>query len=139
MNATCYARMSSHIVGATMISTSYHVVIADDEPGVRGLLARVVARTFAAVVISAVTDGQEALNIVMQQHVDLLITNNQMPGLTGLELIRAARANGYTGPIVMVSGDKQLGGEALTAGATAFVEKPFTVTGFAAILRRLLP
>jgi CheY-like chemotaxis protein len=122
-----------------MSTTSYHIVIADDERSVRGLVARVVARTFASVRISAVADGQEALRIVTQDPADLLITNHQMPAMSGLDLIRAVRARGIAIPIVMVSSDQHVGGPALAAGATEFVAKPFTVTGLAAVLTRLLP
>jgi CheY-like chemotaxis protein len=120
-------------------TTSYHVVIADDERGVRGLLARVVARAFTSVRITAVADGLEALNIVTTDPPDLLITNNHMPAMNGLDLIQAVRARGLTTPIVMVSSDASLASTALAAGASAFIAKPFTVTSLTAVLTRLLP
>jgi two-component system chemotaxis response regulator CheY len=120
-------------------TTSYHIVIADDERGMRGLLARVVARAFSSVRITVVADGLEALTIVTSDPPDLLVTNNHMPALSGLELIRAVRAQGLATPIVMVSSDAGLSAMALAAGANAFVVKPFTISALTAVLTHLLP
>jgi CheY-like chemotaxis protein len=122
-----------------MNTTSYHVIIVDDQAGVRGVLARVVARTYPAVTISALGNGLEALEVFDRHGADLLITNHQMPGLTGLELIREVRARNVLLPIIMVSADMSVEPLALAAGATRFVEKPFTVPDLAQILRSLLP
>ncbi|MFO7168620.1 MAG: response regulator [Chloroflexota bacterium] len=122
-----------------MSTTSYHIIIVDDQSGVRGVLARVVARTYPAVTITALGNGQEALQVFDQYGCDLLITNYRMPGLTGIELIREVRARTSTLPIVMVSADRSIEPLALAAGATRFVEKPFTIPELAQVLRSLLP
>jgi two-component system, chemotaxis family, chemotaxis protein CheY len=121
-----------------MLTTSYHIIVADDEPALRGLIARVVARTLPTVTISSVGSGTEALHVFLQHGADLLITDNDMPGLSGISLTRAVRAQHATVPIVMVSAERQVAAVALAAGVTAFVEKPFTVAELAAVLRTLL-
>jgi CheY-like chemotaxis protein len=117
-----------------------HVIIADDDDGVRGLIARVVARTYAAVTISAVTNGLDALRIYDQRSADLLITNHDMPGMGGLGLVEALRVvRQATLPIVMVSADLRIQSRALALGVTRFVAKPFTLTQLAQVLTSLLP
>jgi CheY-like chemotaxis protein len=122
-----------------MPSTS-HVIIADDDDGVRGLIARVVARTYTAVTISAVTNGLDALRIYDQWSADLLITNQDMPGISGLGLVEALRVvRQATLPIVMVSADLRIQPRALALGVTRFVAKPFTLNYLAQVLTSLLP
>ncbi len=122
-----------------MLST-FHVIIADDDDGVRGLIARVVARTYTTVTISAVTNGLDALRIYDQSSADLLITNQDMPGISGLGLVEALRVVRLaTLPIVMVSADLRIEPRALALGVTRFVAKPFTLTQLAQVLTSLLP
>ena len=122
-----------------MLST-FHVIIADDDDGVRGLIARVVARTYTTVTISAVTNGLDALRIYDQSSADLLITNQDMPGISGLGLVEALRVVRLaTLPIVMVSADLRIEPRALALGVTRFVAKPFTLTRLAQVLTSLLP
>jgi two-component system, OmpR family, phosphate regulon response regulator PhoB len=122
-----------------MLST-FHVIIADDDDAIRGLIARVVARTYATVTISAVTNGLDALRIYDQSSADLLITNQDMPGISGLGLVEALRVVRLaTLPIVMVSADLKIEPRALALGVTRFVAKPFTLTQLAQVLTSLLP
>ena len=121
-----------------MTTTTRHVIIADDEPAVRGLLARVVARTFPAVTISAVADGQAALDVFRRHGADLILTNQAMPYVDGLALIRVVRAHNPAVPIVMVSATAATEPAARAVGASAFVLKPFTVAELAQVLRALL-
>jgi DNA-binding NtrC family response regulator len=108
------------------VSRPYHVIIADDDDGIRMVLTHLVRRTYPAVAISAVADGATALQIFDRQGADLVITNQTMPHMSGLDLIVALRARHATVPIVMVSGEPAHASAALRAGATRFVAKPFT-------------
>lgn len=58
---------------------------------------------------------------------DLIVTDQTMPGMTGLELIQTLRAEGYSLPVVIVSGYNQLITETTIGqlGRTAYVSKPF--------------
>lgn len=120
------------------MQSSYHIIIADDEDDMRSLMARVVVRTYPSVTISAVQDGVDALMVYGQRGADMLITNYDMPLMDGLALVRALRARQVTIPIVMVSGDAGIAQQALAAGITQFVVKPFTIVQFAQILTNLL-
>lgn len=118
---------------------AYHIIIADDTDSIRGIVARVVARMYPAVRISAVTDGQDALDIFQSEGADLLITNNDMPRLDGITLVQRMRAISATLPIIMISGNANLAPTAMAAGVTRFVSKPFTVGQLTQVLAQLLP
>ncbi len=120
------------------LSRPYHIIIADDEDSIRSLLVRVVTRQYPTATISAVPDGAAALGLYDQQGADLLLTNNLMPGITGLELIRILRARQATLPILMVSASA-FEQQALAAGATRFLAKPFSVPNLLLALTSLLP
>ena len=56
-----------------------------------------------------------------------MITDLSMPDLSGIELLREIRALGFDWPVIVVTGqgDVALVAEALRAGATGFIEKPY--------------
>jgi two-component system, OmpR family, response regulator len=121
------------------MSPPYHIIVADDDASVRALIVRVVALTYPSAVISAAVDGREALKIYEQQGADLLITNNAMPHLNGLDLVRTLRARQVTIPIVMVSAMPTQAVDAFAAGVTHFLPKPFTPAELIQVITSLLP
>jgi CheY-like chemotaxis protein len=118
---------------------AYHVIIADDDAAVRSIVARVVTRTYAAVTISAVSDGFEAFNIYTQRGADLVITNYDMPVLSGLSLIERLRLLSATLPILMLSANPAIESLARARGVSEFLTKPFTIAQLVYLLTRVLP
>jgi CheY-like chemotaxis protein len=117
-----------------------HVIIAEDDESIRVMIARVVRHTYPVVIISAVTNGLEALLVYDQEGADLLVTNHDMPGLSGLSLIEALRVlRQATLPIMMVSAHAALEPRAVELGANLFLVKPFTLTQLTQALTQLLP
>lgn len=115
-----------------------HIIVADDTDSVRGLIVRVVARTYPSVRISAVADGQDALAVFDNEGADLIITNNAMRTMDGITLINLLRARPSHVPIVMISGDPGIESQALAAGANGFLSKPFSMQGLMQMLLGLL-
>jgi CheY-like chemotaxis protein len=120
------------------MSAAYHVIIADDDAVIRALLARVVAHTYPTVTITVVPDGLDALVAYQQYGADLVITNFDMPVLSGLSLIERLRAISDTLPIIMVSANPLIEPQARALGVTHFVVKPFTIMQLAQLLMRVL-
>jgi CheY-like chemotaxis protein len=118
---------------------AYHVIIADDDAAIRALIGRVVARTYDRVTISAVSDGLDALLIYEQHGADLVITDQEMPILSGLKLIEQLRARSATLPIIMVSAHPSLEPRARAVGVTHFLIKPFLISQLVQVLTRVLP
>jgi len=76
------------------------ILLAEDNDRNRFHLAAYL-RTYGARVIE-VEDGQEALDLVRAgEHFDVLVTDHQMPRLTGSELVEALRQDGYTQPMIV--------------------------------------
>lgn len=85
-------------------------------------------------------DGAAALSkIEGGDHYDLLILDNVLPGMNGIELIRRARALAHRQrtPIIMLSASG-VEDEARRAGASAFLRKPKGVAALAETIARLL-
>jgi two-component system response regulator MprA len=106
---------------------AYHILIADDDDGVRVFLARSAARIYPAATVVAVADGAAALIAFSQQPADLVITDTDMPRLNGLDLTRLLRSQQVMIPILALSSDSAVAADALAAGATRFLAKPVSV------------
>jgi CheY-like chemotaxis protein len=81
---------------------SYRILIVDDEKAVRNLHLELL--TGAGYEAMAVTDGAFAWDAIQTQHFDLMITDNSMPKVTGVELINKLVASNIRLPFIMVTG-----------------------------------
>jgi DNA-binding response OmpR family regulator len=99
------------------------LVIDDDEP-ILGLM-RNVLREFDFEAMTAST-GPQALDHARQTQPDLVLLDKNMPGMSGAEVIRAFRAEGWSElPILILSGEPLSREELGTLGANGAVQKPF--------------
>ncbi len=77
-------------------------------------------------------DGATALPILQSGHFDFLVTDWNMPGMTGIDLLKAVRADPKlrTLPVLMVTAESKRDQiiEAAKAGVNGYVVKPFTAT-----------
>jgi CheY-like chemotaxis protein len=108
------------------------VLVVDDEPDIRFLLAVVLERAGYAVIEAA--HGNAALQQVRFSSPGLVITDRMMPGMGGTELIKRLRADEGTAgiPIVMLSATP--GG---APGADAVLMKPFEHDELIEVVHRL--
>jgi len=74
-----------------------------------------------------VEDAAAALEICQRQPYDLLIVDQFMPGMDGIQLLAALRKSGGNTPAIMISGDPSVG-DSIENGATAFLAKPFSLS-----------
>ena len=81
---------------------SRRILVADDDEDIRYLLSTVLAG--AGYDVNAVSDGQQAWEALLHGHYDLLVTDNDMPRLTGIELIGRIRKAGMSLPVIIASG-----------------------------------
>lgn len=109
-----------------------HILVVDDDEGVRMLVTDVLSRE--GFQVTAVTDGAEALALFERQkrdtmHFDLLLTDLDMPRLSGLRLVDALHAQGLTLPTLVMSAkhDAQLMSEVAARGCKGMLRKPFSV------------
>ncbi len=101
------------------------ILLVDDEEGIRRLLSKTVkkfgSKTFQA------ANGQEALEIIKNEPVDLIITDRSMPKMDGLSLFKQARKKQPNLECMLISGafDEFHLIEAISLGISDFLEKPF--------------
>ncbi len=93
-------------------------------------------------VVEAV-DGNDALAQLRQRPVDLVITDVNMPGINGIDLVGRIRTmvNYRTTPILLLTteSDPEAKNRARAAGATGWIVKPFQPPQLLAVVARVLP
>jgi len=111
------------------------VLLVEDEPGIAGLLRDVLEDEGYAVLVA--TDGVTGLRRVRTERPDLLLSNIQMPQMSGADMVRAIRAeSAFDGmPIILMSAAAALGEGVPSDG---FFEKPFQLDTLIATVARLL-
>jgi len=101
------------------------ILIVDDDPGLRALLAATFELEGHDVMTAA--DGAIALNVIEKREPVMILLDKSMPRLDGPGFVRELRARGFTTPIVVISGSDGAGMFARDIKALSFIRKPFKV------------
>jgi two-component system response regulator HydG len=119
-------------------STTSSILIVDDEVTTRNVCRDVAADAGLQVYVAPTTE--EALEILDQYPVDIVVTDLQVPQLGGLELLKRTRANNAEIAVMVLTqyGTIATAIEATRLGATDYVTKPFHVEELRAKLDRLI-
>jgi DNA-binding response OmpR family regulator len=120
--------------------TDLDILIADDEPKLLDLAKDVVEMASPRTIVRTAPDGEQALAEIVKKHPNLLITDYNMPGLSGLQLIRKARTDvNYQGPVIIMSaGDyDELAREikGMSDLLVTMLKKPYNIQEFMALIR----
>jgi two-component system response regulator HydG len=101
------------------------LLVADDDPGLRESLQRTLMRAGHRVLLAS--DGRAALEQLQAGSVDLVLTDLKMPGLSGLELLRAAKDVAPDVDVILLTafGTVEEAVAAMKDGAYDFLTKPF--------------
>lgn len=116
------------------------ILVADDDPLLRTLIEHKLAAAGHDVLVAV--DGNEALDIVQQEHPDLVVLDTMMPLRDGLDVLRTLKGDpALKGtPVLMLTArrreDDIVG--ALRLGAADYVTKPFMPEELIARIDRLL-
>jgi len=121
-------------------SPTTRVLVVEDDPDIAMLLARSLAR--AGFAVDQISSGADVLPTLRRGQPDLLLLDLMLPGLDGLEICRALRADPSTAalPIIMLTAraeesDRIVG---LELGADDYITKPFSPNELVARVRALL-
>lgn len=100
------------------------ILLLEDDPLLSKILTKHLALDYE---VSPVYDGDSALETVEEEKFDLLILDSNVPGLTGLELIKELRSYNDTTPIIMITAyqDTLHLKKAFTHGCNDYIKKPF--------------
>lgn len=105
------------------------ILIVDDFSTMRRIVKNLLGELGFSNTIEA-DDGNTALPILKQGGIDFLVTDWNMPGMTGLELLKAIRTDDKlkTLPVLMVTAESKREQivEAAQAGVNGYIVKPFT-------------
>lgn len=107
--------------------SALRVLVVDDEPNMRRVLEIMLSRRGYRT--GAATDGQDAFEQLRETSYDLVISDLRMPGMNGIELLRALRAAGNEVPLIMITaqGTIESAVEAMRLGACDYLLRPFDV------------
>ncbi len=85
------------------IMTHYSILIIDDEANQRLMLEQALRSFDADWIIATAANGSEALALVSSQPPDLIITDYNMPGMNGLDVIAQVRNQGLSSRIILMT------------------------------------
>jgi DNA-binding NtrC family response regulator len=119
--------------------SAHRILVVDDEEGIREVVVDSLERIEGCEVVEE-ADPLLALDRVQAEPFDLLITDIRMPGMSGVELLRAAREHDPQLPVLLITGypTVETAVEALRLGAVDYLTKPFLPEDLLARVRRTL-
>src|SRR5947209_7695499 len=113
------------------------VLIVDDEVLMRNFLVEALKRKGLETV--AAENGAKALNLLKEQSFDLVITDMKMPGITGMEVLKAVKEMSPRTFVIVVTafGTIENAVEAMQAGAFHYLIKPFSLESLIANIEKI--
>ena len=113
--------------------TPLRCLLVDDEPLALRLLASFVARVPVLALVGTCRNAQEALDVLAREPVDVLFLDIQMPGLTGVELVRLVRPEAL---VVFTTAYETFAVEGFALGALDYLVKPIAFDRFLQAVQR---
>jgi two-component system chemotaxis response regulator CheY len=118
---------------------SAKVLVVDDS----GTMRKIIVRSLNALGVTEVVeagDGSDGLVLFKQQQFDAVLTDWNMPRMTGLELLKAIRGLGSTVPVILITTEAEKGRvlEAVQAGVSDYLVKPFETEGLRKKLQKFV-
>ncbi|HZO39429.1 MAG TPA: sigma-54 dependent transcriptional regulator [Methylomirabilota bacterium] len=102
-----------------------NILVVDDERNIRTLCARVLAGD--QIEVQGVGTGKEGLQMADEVSPDLVLLDLRLPDMDGIDVLRALKARHAETAVIIITGFGQIQSavEAMKAGATDYLEKPF--------------
>ncbi len=100
------------------------ILLIDDDPVVRSLASGILRKNGYNVYVAK--DGSEGIDLAQKQKPDLVVTDYQMPGISGMEVLTKLKELNNALPVIMLTahGDATLTIRSMKTGAFDFIEKP---------------
>ncbi|MCB4792421.1 MAG: response regulator [Elusimicrobia bacterium] len=113
------------------------LIVDDDSAILQTCLKAVQSMAYDA---KGVSSGEEAVEVLKEEHVDLVVTDLQMGGMSGIDLLKYIKANNPNTSVIIItaypSADSAI--ESLRAGVSDYIKKPFNVFEFRDAVKRCL-
>ncbi|MFY7875428.1 MAG: response regulator [Pirellula sp.] len=111
-----------------MTSTSFpHLLLVDDDISILRLIEKVLKKSLGdAITMESVVDARDAVARIDQGDVELLITDLEMPGISGLDLLQRAKKQKPCTQVILLTGSTDSDSllDALEMGANDYLVKP---------------
>jgi len=117
---------------------TFNVLIVDDEKNIRAGLGRALELDGYQTLLAA--DGQEALDVIQNEEIDLVIADLKMPRVSGEELLRHVVDHYPTVPVIILTGHGTIetAVQAMRDGAYDFLTKPVSLDRLSLLAKRAL-
>ena len=117
------------------------ILLVDNHEGFRNSIVKYFV--VGGMEVAECASAPEALERLKKGGIDIVLTDLNMPGMTGLELIEAVRANpswdGIPIFILSVTENEHLIRRAMDLGAAGYLQKPFSLDEFLSMARKFVP
>ena len=115
------------------------ILVIDDDAKDRGLLAAVLEERGYEVILAE--NGRTGLMLCHRQHPDAIVLDLRMPEIDGRSVLQQLRTLHPSLPVVVFSGERteEVEEDVLTRGATAFIQKAFSLDQLGLALQEVLP
>ncbi|THE65419.1 PAS domain S-box protein [Salinadaptatus halalkaliphilus] len=115
------------------------VLCVDDDPDVRDLTATFLERTADAIEVTTAPSGRDGIERIDQQPIDCVVSDYDMPGLSGLEFLEVVRERDPELPFILFTGkgSEEIASEAISAGVTDYVRKEPSTDQYAVLANRI--
>jgi DNA-binding response OmpR family regulator len=113
-----------------------NVLVVDDDDAWRLTLAQVLGDE--GIGVTGCAQGEAAVTAVQTHHPDVVVLDVQLPGQSGLDVLRSLRREWPALPVIITTafGGEEIERAARRAGADAYIGKPFRLERLLAVLRR---
>lgn len=115
-----------------------HILVVDDESSIRELLQEYLS--FEGYSVDVAKDGNEAYEYLKKSYYDIILTDLEMPGMNGIELLKKANTEGFNHKFIILTGfgTVETAIMALKLGAIDYILKPFKLEELGLIVRKAI-
>lgn len=129
---------ATRVVKPGRSTRAYRVLLAEDNPDIVDLVQMLFDQNGYQLTIAR--DGQRAVHAVAEKAPDLVLLDLNMPVMNGYQATQRIRADGYRGPLIILSATTSAEEKrrASAAGCDGFIEKPFVISELMSAVRRYI-
>lgn len=120
------------------MNSEYNLLVVDDEPGMREFLEIMLRKEEYNVKVAS--NGEEAIEMLQKEPFDLAIVDIQMPGISGIEVLKNSRENHPKTTVIMITAfaSHESAIEAMKLGAYDYITKPFKIDEIKLVISKSL-